>query len=240
MSSLSDRRADHVSTGAGGSSGSGDQDLGGLREQKKAMRKSIKSELKAISEEAAGAASAAVAERLLAFPELEKKSSGGGGASVYLSMPGELGTAAVVSGLFKLGWKVYIPKVRFDRGSSPQAARVALPCQLLLCTVLLWTMPNGHDTVLRGAAYRGGALQKWACSCSKLLMLLATERCLADTATATTSLESTSRACATFQYNQIIPYGRGHHALCHHPFTLLHIYQLIGFQRPSELESVPF
>lgn len=127
----SDPRADHDSAGAGGGSGSGggDQDRGGPREQKKAMRKRIKSELKAISEEAAGAAAAAVAERLLAFPQLEKKSGGGGGASVYLSMPGELGTAAVVGGLFKLGWKVYIPKVRVDQ-TAPRE-QVAYPCILI-------------------------------------------------------------------------------------------------------------
>eukprot|EP00903_Cladosiphon_okamuranus_P009310 g8882.t1 len=80
-------------------------------EQKKAMRKRIKSELKAMSEGAVDTASAAVAERLLACPQFRKGSTGEGAVSVYLSMPGELGTAAIVGGLFKLGKKVYIPKV---------------------------------------------------------------------------------------------------------------------------------
>lgn len=87
----------------------------GLREQKKAIRKRIKSELKALSEGAVDAASAAVAERLLACPQLQQGNIGEGAVSVYLSMPGELGTAAIVSGLFKLGKKVYIPKVRKTR-----------------------------------------------------------------------------------------------------------------------------
>lgn len=62
------------------------------------------------------AASAAVAERLLASPQLaetSKGSGGGGGAvSIYLSMPGELGTSAIVSELFRRGKKLYIPKVQ--------------------------------------------------------------------------------------------------------------------------------
>lgn len=86
-----------------------------LREQKKTMRKRIKSELKTMGEAAVDSASAAVSERLLACPQLQQGSNGDdrrGGVSVYLSMPGELGTAAIISGLFKRGKKVYIPKVR--------------------------------------------------------------------------------------------------------------------------------
>lgn len=86
-----------------------------VRERKKTLRKRVKSELKAMSEAAVDAASAAVAERLLACPQLQQGSTavegGGGAVSVYLSMPGELGTADIVSGLFKRGKKVYIPKV---------------------------------------------------------------------------------------------------------------------------------
>ena len=110
----------HDSTSpSGAAAAAGDRgQAGGLREQKKSMRKRIKSELKAIDEEAAGAASAAVAERLLACPQLQTQ-GGGGAVSVYLSMPAELGTSAIVSGLFKLGWKVYIPKVQKERPISP-------------------------------------------------------------------------------------------------------------------------
>lgn len=87
----------------------------GFREKKMALRKSIKAELKAMSEAAVDAASTAVAERLLATPQLAARSGGGGGGvSVYLSMPGELGTAAVVSELFKRGKKIYIPKVSVE------------------------------------------------------------------------------------------------------------------------------
>lgn len=98
------------------------------REQKKIMRKRIKSELKAMSEAAVDAASASVAERLLVCPQLQQRSTGeggGGGVSVYLSMPGELGTAAIVSGLFKRGKKVYIPKVcrRQKKRSAPANSR---------------------------------------------------------------------------------------------------------------------
>ena len=103
--------------GPGTSGGTSGAQKEGLREKKKTMRKRIKSDLKAMSEAAVDAGSAAVAERLLACPQLQERSSGegveggGGAVSVYLSMPGELGTAAIVSGLFKLGKKVYIPKV---------------------------------------------------------------------------------------------------------------------------------
>lgn len=85
-----------------------------IREKKKALRKRIKSELKQMSDEAVGAASAAVAEKLLAFPQLQQLEGGdggGGAVSVYLSMPKEISTSAIVSGLFKRGKKVYIPKV---------------------------------------------------------------------------------------------------------------------------------
>lgn len=95
----------------GGSGGTGGAQEGGLREQKKTMRKRIKSELLAMSETAVKVASAAVAERVLACPQLQQGSGVEGAVSVYLSMPGELGTAGIVSGLFERGKKVYIPKV---------------------------------------------------------------------------------------------------------------------------------
>lgn len=63
-----------------------------------------------MSKPAVDTASAAVAERLLEAPELAAGGSGGA-VSVYLSMPGELGTEAVVRELFKRGKKIYIPKV---------------------------------------------------------------------------------------------------------------------------------
>lgn len=83
----------------------------GFREQKKTLRKCMKLELKAMSKSAVDTSSAAVAERLLEAPELAEGGSGGGAVSIYLSMPGELDTAAVVSELFKRGKKIYIPKV---------------------------------------------------------------------------------------------------------------------------------
>lgn len=78
-------------------------------QRKMGLRKRIKLEMKAMSEAAVEAASSAVVERLLKAPELA--TSGGGAVSVYLSMPGEVDTAAVVSELFKRRKKVYIPKV---------------------------------------------------------------------------------------------------------------------------------
>lgn len=93
-------------TAAAGESG----DTNGHYERKMALRKRTKSEMKAMSEPAVEAASSAVVERLLKAPELA--TSGGGAVSVYLSMPGEVDTAAaVVSELFKRGKKVYTPKV---------------------------------------------------------------------------------------------------------------------------------
>lgn len=90
--------------------GAGEEEA--LRRRKTNLRKRIKSELKAMSASAVDAASIAVAERLLASPQLAKSDNGGGAVSVYLSMPGELGTTAIVSELFKRGKKVYIPKVK--------------------------------------------------------------------------------------------------------------------------------
>lgn len=88
----------------------------GYRERKAAMRKSIKSALKLMTEDEVDAGSAAVVERLLATPQLKDGVPGAGGGasgvSVYLSMPGELATKALVSELFRRGKKVYIPKVR--------------------------------------------------------------------------------------------------------------------------------
>lgn len=100
------------STAAGGS-GEKSGDVGsdqGFRELKKALRKRIKLELQAMSKPAVDTASAAVAERLLEAPELAAGGSGGA-VSAYLSMPGELGTEAIVRELFKRGKKIYIPKV---------------------------------------------------------------------------------------------------------------------------------
>ncbi|CAM9647194.1 unnamed protein product, partial [Hapterophycus canaliculatus] len=85
-----------------------------LSRQKKSLRKRMKAALKAMSDTTVDAASAAVAERLLACPELQRENCDGGregAVSVYLSMPGELGTADIVNELFKRGKKVYIPKV---------------------------------------------------------------------------------------------------------------------------------
>lgn len=89
----------------------------GYRERKAAMRKSIKAALKLMREDEVGAGSAAVVGRLLATSQLQEgvPAAGGGasGVSVYLSMPGELATKALVSELFRRGKKVYIPKVRY-------------------------------------------------------------------------------------------------------------------------------
>ncbi|CAM9582451.1 unnamed protein product [Scytosiphon promiscuus] len=82
--------------------------------QKKALRKRMKAALKEMDDATVDAASAAVAPRLLACPQLQQEIVEGGcegAVSVYLSMPGELGTADMVSELFKRGKKVYIPKV---------------------------------------------------------------------------------------------------------------------------------
>lgn len=74
-----------------------------------------------MSQSAVDAASSAVATRLLASTQLAEEGtgggsgdSGGGAVSIYLAMPGELHTQAIVSELFKRGKKVYIPKVRWS------------------------------------------------------------------------------------------------------------------------------
>lgn len=76
-----------------------------------ALRKRIKLELKAMSKSAVDTASSAVAARLLASSQL-REGSGGDAVSIYLAMPGELHTQAIISELFKRGKKVYIPKVK--------------------------------------------------------------------------------------------------------------------------------
>lgn len=83
------------------------------RNRKAAMRKIMKAELKSMAPSKVDAGTAAVAERLLALPLLQK-SSKTRAVSVYLSMPGELGTAALVSTLFQRAKKVYIPKVKHE------------------------------------------------------------------------------------------------------------------------------
>lgn len=118
--SSSSRAAAAVPAPSSGDGGGRDQaNEEGIRGKKKALRKRMKSELKAMSEEAVSAASAAVAERLLAFPQLlqqqDKDKEQSGAVSVYMSMPGELDTTAIVSELFKRGRKVYIPKVKKGR-----------------------------------------------------------------------------------------------------------------------------
>ena len=86
-------------------------DEGGLRERKMVLRKHIKAKLKGMNESSIEDASRAVAERLLKMPQLAESVGGGGAISVYLSMPGELGTSTVLRELFKRGKKIYIPKV---------------------------------------------------------------------------------------------------------------------------------
>ena len=80
-------------------------------ERKMALRKRIKLELRAMSQSAVDAASSAVAARLLASSQLAEGTGDGGAVSIYLAMPGELHTQAIVNELFKRGKKVYIPKV---------------------------------------------------------------------------------------------------------------------------------
>eukprot|EP00904_Undaria_pinnatifida_P001311 jgi/Undpi1/11180/HiC_scaffold_30.g13478.m1 len=93
-------------------------------ERKMAFRKQIKLQLKAMSQSAVDTASSAVAARLLASSQLAEDtsssggSSGGGAVSIYLAMPGELNTQAIVSELFKRGKKVYIPKVLGPRSAD--------------------------------------------------------------------------------------------------------------------------
>lgn len=76
-----------------------------------ALRTRIKAELKVMDKPAVEAASGAVAGRLLKMPQLAQGVGEGGAVSVYLSMPGELGTSAIISELFKRSKKIYIPKV---------------------------------------------------------------------------------------------------------------------------------
>lgn len=90
-------------SGKRGASGSIEE----IRATKASIRKRIEGMLKLTDKSRIDAGSAAVAERLLATPQLDEARV----VSVYLSMPQEMGTAAVVSDLFKRGKKVYIPKV---------------------------------------------------------------------------------------------------------------------------------
>lgn len=83
----------------------------GYRERKASMRQRIKAALKGMDKYAVDAGSATVVERLLVTPQLAEPSAQNSGVSVYLSMPGELATEALVVELFKRGKKVYIPKV---------------------------------------------------------------------------------------------------------------------------------
>lgn len=125
----------------------------GVRDQKKALRKRIKSELKQMSDEAVGVASAAVAERLLALPQLQQQEGGdgGGAVSVYLSMPKELGTSAIVSGLFKRGKKVYIPKVGKNMdyfGLSSRAQRFMFRNSRNSGSKYFWSVSVAHQAWL--------------------------------------------------------------------------------------------
>lgn len=92
----------------------------GYCERKASMRKRIKVALKSMDKSAVHAGSAAVVERLLATPQLAEPGAQCSGVSVYLSMPGELATKALVIELFKRGKKVYIPKV-MTRGVAHDA-----------------------------------------------------------------------------------------------------------------------
>lgn len=94
-----------------------------IRERKSVLRKRIKVKLKTMSKAAVDAASNAVADKVLGSKQLAESAGGSptGAISVYLSMPGELGTSAIISELFKRGKKVYIPKVRAVRCSTRRA-----------------------------------------------------------------------------------------------------------------------
>lgn len=99
-----------AAVGAGSDGVASDSNIG-LRERKMTLRKYIKAELKVMDTPAVEAASGAVAGHLLKMPQLAQGVGEGGAVSVYLSMPGELGTSAIISELFKRGKKIYIPKV---------------------------------------------------------------------------------------------------------------------------------
>ncbi|CAM9734204.1 unnamed protein product [Ectocarpus sp. 8 AP-2014] len=134
-----------ASSGVGGG-GKGED----VREQKKALRKRIKSELKQMSDEAVGVASAAVAERLLSFPQLQQQECGdaGGAVSVYLSMPKELGTSAIVSGLFKRGKKVYIPKVLGAASADMRMFPVRSEDEVASFPLTKWKIPEPSEELV--------------------------------------------------------------------------------------------
>ena len=134
-------------------------------ERKMAFRKQIKLQLKAMSQSAVDTASSAVAARLLASSQLAEDtsssggSSGGGAVSIYLAMPGELNTQAIVSELFKRGKKVYIPKVR------SQALLIGAHAQLHLVIVSDDSSRNTRisSMTLREQCHGGAMLLVYTC-----------------------------------------------------------------------------
>ena len=77
-----------------------------LHQRKKLLRKEIASRIRALSPEARAAASDAIAAQVLALPEYREANS----VFLYLSMPTEPDTGALVKAALKEGKRVYVPK----------------------------------------------------------------------------------------------------------------------------------
>lgn len=76
-------------------------------ELKKALRKAAKAKLSALTPEMKSVGSAAVTASLCARPEFAAASS----VAVYLSMPDEVDTAAIISEIFKSGKRCFVPRL---------------------------------------------------------------------------------------------------------------------------------
>ena len=75
---------------------------------KQAVRKSMKQKLKFLSIEDIANQSEAICEALIGHPAVQASS----GVCIYLSMPhGEVSTKLIISKLFEIGKKVFVPKI---------------------------------------------------------------------------------------------------------------------------------
>jgi 5-formyltetrahydrofolate cyclo-ligase len=86
---------------------------------KAALRKELKAVLRSISAEARAEQSALVAARVLALPQYREAAS----VALYLSLPAEVDTAAIVTAVLASNKKCYIPRwAKKDRTAAPSCA----------------------------------------------------------------------------------------------------------------------
>ncbi|KAH9976531.1 5-formyltetrahydrofolate cyclo-ligase [Russula compacta] len=79
-----------------------------LTSRKRALRKSLSSILRALSQDDVGAQSSAIVGRVLSAPWFDEATT----ISCYLSMPtGEVDTSAIAAGIIRSGKNLFVPKV---------------------------------------------------------------------------------------------------------------------------------